>query len=355
MSILRFFKRLVNDASDMDGNAILIIALIILLIISYFRRKSTQLAMEDLDKGLQDSEQKIKNAVNAKEKLEADLNQIKKETKSEREKFKIDINKNRIQIESYQKSETQFKNQITELKNEFNKIRGKYSNSYEQLLHSKENHKATATQLQVYRLSPHFLKNLINKAFIESKLSFDDEDLKTSFSILGKRYSTKENLVEQLKIYNEKLDKSLELLIDTLNYLLYSSSATKVHLQTEMSQLKKFCQLIELNKDIKVEILSELANLNINIPPTILFNYIDNAIKHGYFKDSPLLIKLSYINNILHYSVETPLHPKMNTEKVLGGIGNTDFENSINQNSNEYEISNEIINNTYVAKLKIVL
>ncbi|WP_320018195.1 hypothetical protein [Labilibaculum manganireducens] len=355
MNILRFFKRLINDAIDMDGNAILIIALIILLIISYFRRKSTQWDNEDLNKDILDSKQAIKNTELAKGKLEIDLNQIKKEAENEREKFKIDLNKNRKQIESYQKNETQFRDQISELKIEFNKIREKYSSSYEQLLHSRENNKATANQLQTYRLSPHFLKNLINKTFIESKLSFDDDDLKTSFSILGKKYSTKENLIDQLKIYNEKLDKSLLLLIDTLNYLLYSSGVTKVHLETETSQLQKFCQLIEINKDIKVEMVSELDNSNFYIPPTILFNYLDNAIKHGYFKNKPLRIELSCKKNILHYAIETPLHPKMDPEKILGGIGNTDFENSINRNSNTYEISNEIVNNTYIANLKIAL
>ena len=204
-------------------------------------------------------------------------------------------------------------------------------------------------------MSPHFLKNLINKAFIESKLSFENDNLKTSFSILGKKYSTKENLIEQLNLYNKKLDKSLLLLIDTLNYLLYCSSTSKVHLQTETSQLTKFYQLIEINSDIKVEMVNKLDNLNIHITPTILFNYIDNAIKHGYFKTRPLLINLACINNILHYSVETPLHPKMNHKKVLGGIGNTDFENSLKQNGNEYEISNEIVNDTYIANLKIAL
>lgn len=346
MGILRFLKRLVNDASDMDGYAILIIALIILRIISYFRRRHTESINEDLRKEKQEFEGKIKTSEAEKHKLKNDIIQIRKKADS-------DLKQSHDKIKTYQEKESQFINQIAEFKNEFEIIREKYSSSYEQLLHSKESHRDAETRLHSYRLSPHFLKNLINKAFIESKLSFDENDIKTSFSVLGKKFSTKENLIKQLNVYNEKLDKSLLLLIDTLNYLLYSTSAKKVHLQTEISQLEMFCQLIEMHKDIKVEISKNFDDKDFYIPPTILFNYIENAITHGYFKGKPLQIHLSSQNNIFDYTVTTPLHPEMNSDKVLGGIGNNDFESSLKRNTDTYELKNEIINNTYVAKLKV--
>jgi len=336
MIILTVFKRLITDAQNFDTYAITIILLTILLLISYFRRNIIKSNMNDLLK----EKQNLKNK----------LFQSQSEANNLSQKLTESLNKNK----AYEEQEAIFKNKISEIKKELYSIREKYSAIYQQLLLVNESKKNIETQLQSYRLSPHFLKNLINKAFIESKLSFEDDDIKTNFSFFGRKYSRKENLAKQLELYKEKLDKSLILLIDILNYLLYSSGANKVHLQTEKTHLAMFCKLIEMHNNVKVELREKFDKSDIYIQPTILFNFIDNAIKHGYFKNKPLLIKLSCDGNVLDYSVETPLHPKMNNTK-MGGIGNNDFECFIKRCYDSYEISNDIIDNTYIAKLKIIL
>ena len=103
----------------MDGTAILIIILFVLLIISTIRRKSAQWTNEDLEKELSASKQINKYAEVAKEKLNAEIIQVNKDANNEREKFKIEINKNQNQIENYKKNEIQITNQLSDLKVKF--------------------------------------------------------------------------------------------------------------------------------------------------------------------------------------------------------------------------------------------
>ncbi|RXQ97406.1 hypothetical protein EO244_00525 [Ancylomarina salipaludis] len=337
MHILRFFQRLIDDAQDMNGYAIIIIVLLILLVISYLRRKFADSNSENLESEKLAFEQKFK------------------EIEAERYKLQMQVNENQKQIELYQNSENQLRKEICDLKEKNTNYQDKYSKAYQELLLAKEKFKASENQLHAYRLSPHFLKNLINSAFIESKLRIEDYSIKNCFSLFGFKLYTLNNLKLNLNTYNDKLEKSLTLLIDILNYLIYSHSISNIHLQTEISHLEKFCSLIEMNKNIKVDIITKLNRTDIQVPPTVLFNYIDNAIKHGYFKKKALKINLTSRQNIFEYSVETPMHPEMNQKKLLGGLGDQEYSKFLDQSSNTYNISNTIHNNTYIAKLQLTV
>ncbi len=334
---MRFLKRLIHDALDMDGQAILIIVLLILLLISYLRRKFADSNSEDLENEKLVFEQKIKVI------------------EGERCKLQMQVNESRKKIELYQNSENELRKNIRILNEEKTDYLAKYSKTYQELLLAKEKYKTSENRLQAYRLSPHYLKNLINSTFIDSKLKLEDKAIKSRFSLFGYKFYTLNSFKLHLRGYNDKLEKSLTLLIDILNYLIYSNSISKIHLQTEITHLEKFCSLIEMNKNIKVDIINKLDRTDIQVPPTVLFNYIDNAIKHGYFKKKALKVSLTSQHNTLEYSVETPMHPEMNQKKLLGGLGDQEYSKFLDQASNKYDISNTIHNNTYIAKLQLTV
>lgn len=358
MSILRLYSQLIHDASKMNGYAIMIIALIIFLIISYYRRKSAQSAEEESKTNNQQKADEINAIIKESETLKRDYENTKKELIQSNNKIReliLTINNNQSEISKYQGQQDEYKSNISKLKDTTNKIRHKFSQSYEELLHAREDKKNKENQLRAYQLSPHILKNFLNKAFLESKMSFEDSFSEVSFSFFGIKFYSSNKIKKAILKNNEIINTSIPLLIGTLDYLIYSNTTNKVHLEIEISQLENFCRLIEIQKGIKIEIIKNIeTNIN-NISPTILFNYIDNAIKHGYYKSRGIKINLNCIQNKLRYTVETPIHKDTDENKILGGIGNKDFEQNLKTSDNKYKVSNKIVENTYIAELQLNL
>jgi len=349
--ILDFIKDLFKEISKGDPLAIGVVVLIILLFFSRTGKSLLKSENKEFSEKLLKYEEQFKA-------LEIENSKIKNQLLDNNDNIKhlnIQIKNQEEELKSSKNQESFFKKKITDLKSSVTKINEKYTKSYAELINSKQQNKENDVQLKTYRLSPHMLKNFLNRAFLETKSSFEETEIKENFSVMGKKYYCLSKLEEITSIKNKDINSNLKLLIDTLDYLIYSNTNSSVHLETELTHIEKFCNLIEIHKGIKIEITKNIIVDNISILPTILFNYIDNAIKHGYFKERALKINLYCDNKSLRYIVQTPLHPSIDNTQKLGGVGNKDFEENIYAYYDNAKVTNEIMDNTYIARLNLEL
>ncbi|SMO39805.1 hypothetical protein SAMN06265379_101526 [Saccharicrinis carchari] len=345
MAILKVIKEIFVDAFDGNRYAIVALVAIVLLIISYLRKLFVEGANQELENELVDVSKELeKTAFQLSKTIEIVKGRDVLVEKKSGEIKKLICAKDKLYASNQQLNE------------EITKYQEKYSALYQQLNENNTKSQLKEQQFLGYRLSPHLLKNIINKVFLESKVNFDIHSTKASFSFFGNKYFSAKRLERNIKYFNNDLNESLSLLVEILNYLTYGISADKVHVDMEIAHLTKFCKLIEINKGIKIEIENAIYQSEFDIPPSIFFNFIDNALKHGYFHTNKTLnVHLSYADKMLEYRVVSPIHPKMD-KKVLGGIGNHDFEKLLQRHVNaNFTITNEIKMNTYIAKLKIAI
>jgi len=207
-------------------------------------------------------------------------------------------------------------------------------------------------QLNLYsfQLSPHFIKNYITKTF----LNYEDENVFNKIrktSILGYSIFKSTELEEVIKNKNISLNESLNLLVQVLNYLLYSQKNQLIQLKTELIELAHFFKLLELNNNVRFIFTNHVKDDSINIPPTALFFFIENAVKHGYFKNSnEIFVILNKHQNYLYYQVTNPIFPNKPQKSMdVGGLGNTLIKQ---QNLNyHFEMTDQIF--TATLKIKI--
>lgn len=349
--ILDFIKDLFKEISKGDPLAIGIVILILLLFFSRVGKSFLKSENKEFSDKILKYEEQFKALEIENSKIRTQLI----ERNNNISQLSIQIKNKERELKSHQNQESFFKNKIDDLKNSISDIGKKYTKSYAELINSKQKNIENDVQLKTYRLSPHMLKNFLNKAFLDTRSSLDEKDIKENFSFIGKKYYSLSKLEEIISSNNKDINSNLKLLIDTLDYLIYSSNTTSVHLETELTHIEKFCNLIEIHKGIKIEITKNIINDNISILPTILFNYIDNAIKHGYYKEKALKINLYCDNKSLRYIVQTPLHSSIDNIKKLGGVGNKDFEENIYAYYDNAKVTNEIVDNTYIARLNLEL
>lgn len=345
MQIFIFIGDIFTRAFDGEAYPIIILALTLFLIISYFKRIL-----------LKDSEEELYKTIDINNKLLFDKENVINEYKKKLGIAESDIKNQNTKIESLNNQNNTFKKNEIGYNDRIKLLQDKYSSIYREYNLHKNTSKNETSKLRSFQISPHFLKNLLNKAFLESEISLNN-NLKHSFSLFGRKYFSLKKIQKGIDIHNKTLTELLLLLTDILEYFLYGIQAPKVHIDIELDKLNKFCRLIELNKGIRIIFDKSINNHHIYIPPTILFNYIDNAIKHGYFnKNNTINIKLQIDNNKLEYIVTTPLHPKMDSSKAIGGNGTEDFKKCFEYYENsDYLVTSEVIENKHIAKLNITL
>lgn len=358
LEFLKFFRHLYKDVMHMDAYAIIIVILFILLLmcfIKYLYRSSVRKNLKsnnlDLINEVEDLNVTNSNLLQTNSELYNQKVQCEQEIKS----FKDDLLKVNIENEEYKYRQKELVGDLSNLESRLSEIHDKYSKRHSELMCLRNSMNSKDEQLYSFRLSPHFLKNVINNAMLGTKHACDTNSVKPSFSFFGKKFYSIAGMNSQLDFFREKQDRCLKLLIGVLEYLIYSTSADRVSLEMEMLNLRNFCNLLEMHKEMKIDIEKDIKSDDINIPPTILFNYLDNAVKHGYFKKRALKIKISTSDNVLNYSVETPLNPKKLDKSSLGGIGNNDFEDLLKRKNYNYTCSACDTKDTYIAKLQIKL
>lgn len=129
-------------------------------------------------------------------------------------------------------------------------------------------------------------------------------------------------------LVSEKSDNAADAIMrlsDLTKYLIYEKAHT-CNLIDEINHTENFIQLQQLRfeQDIVIDKVIQGDLSNMHIPPFTLVTFIENAFKHGDFKNAsiPLKINISGANNTLHIIVSNKIgkHNKDGTRGV--GLSN---------------------------------
>lgn len=128
----------------------------------------------------------------------------------------------------------------------------------------------------------------------------------------------------------EKIQRSLLHLTDTLRYTIESSGKEEVPLSTEISAIKSYIELQKEkfdSKEVELDVNISAGNPRLRISPLILLNYIENAFEHGYESGKPNSISIHlaekagqihlYIKNTNHAHRKNENGGNIKTKKLL--------------------------------------
>lgn len=169
---------------------------------------------------------------------------------------------------------------------------------------------------------------------------------------------TLNNILANLKLISSKLNKGLDALSETLDYILYKGNTHLVSIEEELNFLKKYLDLNDLFITEIDSIKINLSNVNNNskyyktkcLPHLISAYFLENAFKHGDISHPNFLnleIKLSdtsfemiVINKIRKKAIETNGGIGLsNMKKRLELLQSGKFEINTNHNDQEYVAS----------------
>ncbi len=147
---------------------------------------------------------------------------------------------------------------------------------------------------------------------------------------------TLNNIIANLNVFAKRLNKGMESLTDTLEYIFYKNDVHFVSIQEEVEFIRKYLDLNDLFLSEIDAIEIDMSKLDTNdihftkpcIPHLISAHFLENAFKHGDTKHPKFLkiqltlsdgfFELKVINKIKHKNVEIkPGIGLINTERRL--------------------------------------
>ncbi len=196
-----------------------------------------------------------------------------------------------------------------------------------------------------------------NKKIIADNALFESEQLKFQL-----QPHTLNNILSNLKVMAGKLNRGMESLSNTLEYILYKGERNLVSVKDEIDFIEQYLQLNDLfiTEIDSVKLNTSTINKNINyyqtpcIPHLISAYFIENAFKHGDVNHPDFLIITVDLtaNKFILKVVNKTKHKAQNKQ---GGIGLKNmkkrlellqFENfDIKQSCNENEYHSLLIIN----------
>ncbi|MFA8451838.1 MAG: sensor histidine kinase [Bacteroidales bacterium] len=184
----------------------------------------------------------------------------------------------------------------------------------------------------------HFLKNQMNPHFFFNTLN----------NIYGLAYKQDKRAPEVILMLSE-----------SMRYIIYETQSHYVPLSKEISFLKNYIELEQLrlinNKNVHFNL--DIPNSTLKIAPLILLPFIENCFKHSNIDENTeahININIWLESDNLNFSCENTFTPK--TQKKPGGVGTANVKKRLNLIYKEnYELENNIKNNTYFVFLKLPL
>lgn len=193
------------------------------------------------------------------------------------------------------------------------------------------------------------------------KLIADNALLETEQLKFQMQPHTLNNILANLKVTANKLNKGMDSLSETLDYILYKGNNHLVSVQDELDFISKYLSLNDLFISEIDSIKSDFSHVNKNskfytkscIPHLITAYFIENAFKHGDIKHPEFLniqVKLSDSNfNIIVINKTT-----LSLSKPKGGIGLSNMKKRLELLlDNNFEVKTIAYENEYHSSLTI--
>ncbi len=197
--------------------------------------------------------------------------------------------------------------------------------------------KILETQLQLKEQELHYLKMQIHPHFLFNTLN-------TIYGFALKQSVQTPEII--LKLSN------------LLDYILYQVNKPRVSLKEEVLHIKEYVELekIRFKDTLKVIFVSnEIAN-EIQIAPMLLIPFVENAFKHGSLFEGFLQIeiKVSVVNDCLHFFIRNTFVNEEERENENGGIGLENIRKRLELNyKGNYNLNINEKGKWFVAELQI--
>ena len=205
------------------------------------------------------------------------------------------------------------------------------------------------------RLGPHFIKNIITQIYQDL-----DKKEPSYIKILGFKFNVNQS--------NHKIPsiKALKDIFKLLDYNVAGAKEDAICINKELNQVNVFLELIKyLKPNAKIELKNSL-NINddneIMIKPTLLFPFIENALKHGNLNnhDSFVLVSLKKNNEKqLTYSIINSVESRNDNNTTLeseSNFGLSAFNKLVKAHYPGSSLFHkELENNQYLSELTINL
>lgn len=172
---------------------------------------------------------------------------------------------------------------------------------------------------------------------------------------------TLNNLLTHLRITARNLNRGLDSLSETLEYILYKGNKQYVSIEEEMGFIKEYLKLNDLflveidaiNEDYSLVNRTSRYYTTPCIPHLITAYFIENAFKHGKITEKDSL-KISL--KLTDYEFEMIVVNKIRQTQTStnGGLGLSNMKKRLDLlKKNKYHIDNKIIGNEFHSTLKI--
>jgi two-component system LytT family sensor kinase len=196
--------------------------------------------------------------------------------------------------------------------------------------------KMLTAQLQFKEQELHYLKKQIHPHFL--------------FNTLNTIYG----LALKQSVHTPEIILKLSNLLD---YILYQVDKPRVSLKEEVLHIKEYIDLekIRFQDTLKIEFRWNAIDREIQIAPMLLIPFVENAFKHGVYKNGflEIHIEIRAEKESLDFRIKNPVLPEQ-LEEGNNGIGLENFRKRLDLNYNgNYELETVISDGWYTAKLSI--
>ncbi|PCH77664.1 MAG: histidine kinase [Flavobacteriaceae bacterium] len=147
-------------------------------------------------------------------------------------------------------------------------------------------------------------------------------------------------------------------LSDIMQYVLYEVKEPLIKLFNEVNYVQNYLDLERLRYgdriDCSIAIIGTIEN--VSTPPLLFLPFIENCFKHGAYGDEPMKVVISFKNindGFLYFKVENSCLEKDQVSSREGiGIQNVTRRLEL-LFKNNFELTYQIVNDTYCVRLKI--
>ena len=164
-------------------------------------------------------------------------------------------------------------------------------------------------------------KQELEKVNVENELAFLKKQINPHFF-----FNSLNNIYALINIDGEQAQKTIEALSGLMRYLIYESESKKVALKKELDFYTDYIDLMRRRLTSKVILTVDISQdvPNVEVPPLLFMDFIENAFKHGvsYRGSSFIDVKLQIIDGKVVFHCKNSI-PSANEAKSdqPGGAG----------------------------------
>ena len=176
-----------------------------------------------------------------------------------------------------------------------------------------------------YFFAKHSIKKLKNQNLLEKELLETEAKLIKSQLNPHFLFNVLNFMFDESRQFSDRLANSITLLAEIMRYSLSTKSISeKVNLSDELYHIKNFVKLNDIRFNDQLSVCIQVCG-NVDqkkVIPFVLINYVENAFKHGLVSDDscPIKIKLEVEEELILFFVENKKN--QSATMISHGVGN---------------------------------